>query len=194
MVFTTTSPGVALSRGGPLRWLTRPSSAEPRPSLAGPLSLEAQAVPAPDLAAQHLDTNLAARAGVGSQPRGKRLRPLVREAKHVTRVQGPLPLVRQLPPRCKEDAPFPPGLEATPPLLHLPAGARLLHTQVVPGECARVGESEVEATYGIPWEPDEFVWGTQPTSWTASRGCSGTPSTGSTLKRQLQWPVIGRLP
>ena len=48
---------------------------------------------------------------------------------------GPTPA--STPPRCKEDAPFPPGLQATPPLAHLPAGARLLHTQLLPGDGAR---------------------------------------------------------
>ena len=56
------------------------------------ICLEAQAVPATDLAAQHLDHNLAARAGVGAQPCGKRLQPLIREAKHVVRIRGPAPL------------------------------------------------------------------------------------------------------
>ena len=113
-----------------------------------------QATHVMDLPAQSPSHNLAARASVGSQPRGKRLKPVVREVKHVIRLRGPPPLLRLLPPRCKEDAPFPPGLTVQPPLPSLPAGARLLHTQMCPGDEAR---DSMEAAYGIPWEPDEFI-------------------------------------
>ena len=116
--------------------------------------LEHQALDITDLAAQQLPPNLGARAAVGTQPRGKRLKPAVREVKHVIRVTGPPDTVRLLPPRCKEDAPFPPQLQVQPSLTCLPAGARLLRTQMCPGDGAR---DIMEATYGIPWEPEEFI-------------------------------------
>ena len=105
---------------------------------------------------QHLQLNCAARSAYNSQPRGKRLKPLVREVKHVIRLRGPATVLQSLPPCCKEPVTLPSQVTSQPALPALPAGSRLLHTHLRPGGKACEPDL-VEATYGVPWEPEEFV-------------------------------------
>ena len=117
---------------------------------------EHQAVSITELASQHLQLNCAARSAYNSQPRGKRLKPLVREVKHVIRLRGPASVLQSLPPCCKEPVTLSPQVTSQPALPALPAGSRLLHTHLRPGGKACEPDL-VEATYGVPWEPEEFV-------------------------------------
>ena len=96
------------------------------------------------------------------QPRGKRLPPLLREFKQVCVLTGPFSDMWQ--PTTSSDWQIPATVQCKPLLSVIPAGSKLLRSQIHGGNCERaIDENEadpqhtVECAISIPWEPWEFI-------------------------------------
>ena len=101
-------------------------------------------------------------AATQKQPRGKRLPPLVREFKQVCVLTGPFSDMWQ--PNTSSDWQIPATLQCKPLLSVIPAGSKLLRSQVHGGNCVRAIDENVadpqhtvECAIGIPWELREFI-------------------------------------
>eukprot|EP00435_Cladocopium_sp_Y103_P025259 s2284_g6.t1 len=106
--------------------------------------------------------NLQARAALGVQPRGKRLKPLMKEFAYIIKVFGPKPLLSTLPLETKQHTHvLPPQCHSDPPCFVLPAHSKQLRTPVLQG--GEAGQQQTEADqiwkveYGIAWDPQTFV-------------------------------------
>eukprot|EP00435_Cladocopium_sp_Y103_P066237 s1265_g28.t1 len=115
---------------------------------------------------------LQAKASLGLQPRGKRLRPLMREFAYILKVYGPKSLILALPDKTQKEHVLPPLCYAEPPCFVLPASAKQFRAPVLQGGVA--GQQQFEQTddsqqfsqfdeplwkveYGIAWDPQTFV-------------------------------------
>ena len=106
-----------------------------------------------DLDAVHLTQ--ASRAALGTQPRGKKLKPLVREYATKLTITGPKQCLEALPDKCMSDVPLP--LTCTPSFASqvLPQYANRLQPPMPMGDNADLGNWTTE--YGIAWKPHEFI-------------------------------------
>ena len=101
--------------------------------------------PACDLPSSHPTMTMASRVATGTQPRGKRLKPLMREHAHVVRLTGPRAVLATLPQKVDKPTTIPFGCHAPLPYTMLPPGAKRLRT-IEKGD----GISD-EVEFGIPW-------------------------------------------
>eukprot|EP00435_Cladocopium_sp_Y103_P069804 s179_g34.t1 len=106
--------------------------------------------------------NLQARAALGVQPRGKRLKPLMKEYAYILQVFGPRHHLMTLPAETKEHTHvLPPQCHSHPPCFVLPAHSKQLRAPVLQG--GEAGQQQTEADqiwkveYGIAWDPQTFV-------------------------------------
>ena len=109
--------------------------------------------PACDLASSDPSLTLASRAATGIQPRGKRLRPLMREHAQVVRISGPKSALATLPHKVTKPILIPRECHAPIPHTMLPPGAKQLRTL----EKGDGGSSEAEIEFGIPWTHEQFI-------------------------------------
>ena len=126
------------------------------------------------------------------QPRGKRLP--VREYKQVCVLTGPVSDMWQ--PVISSDWKIPATLQCKPSMSVIPAGSKLLRSQIHGGNCERALDEKqddpqrtVECAIGIPWEPWEFI------EQAKGHGhpklfAHGVPKP---LERTIQW-IVGETP
>ena len=101
-------------------------------------------------------------AATYKQPRGKRLPPLVREYKQVCVLTGPASDMWQ--PIISSEWKIPATLQCKPSMSVIPAGSKLLRSQIHGGNGERALDEKqddpqrtVECAIGIPWEPWEVI-------------------------------------
>ena len=97
----------------------------------------------------------ASRAVTGQQPRGKRLKPLVREYSCIVVIEGPSAAIQALPSKCDVAITLPPTCSMQPPLPQLPEHSKQLHPPMKTGDNLECDMLRVE--YGIAWTPRAFV-------------------------------------
>ena len=97
----------------------------------------------------------ASRAALGTQPRGKKLKPLVREYAAKVTIQGPQECLQALPDKCLSDVPLPATCTPSFALSALPTHATRLQPPMPLGDNADLGIWTTE--YGIAWKPNEFI-------------------------------------
>ena len=107
--------------------------------------------PASDLLSSKPTLALASRVATGTQPRGKRLKPLMSEHAHIVRITGPRSILEQLPQKIAKPTALPFGCHAPAPHTMLPPGAKRIRT-IEKGD----GSSD-EVEFGIPWTYQEFI-------------------------------------
>ena len=131
--------------------------------------LELGAIPPPLQLSELDDHSLRqSQAAASKQPRGKKLPPLVKEFKQVCKLVGPQNDMWQQ--STTENWCVPSSIMCTPYLPVIPAGSKLLRSQIHGEKSGRANmEAEspqndhveqqqlVECAVGIPWEPNEFV-------------------------------------
>ena len=103
-----------------------------------------------------MNINLQAKAALGVQVRGKRLRPLMREFSYTMSINGPESVITKLPKVTTSDVILPPSCTTKPIALAIPAHAKQTKAPILQGESAG-RENTWQVEYGIPWEPSEFV-------------------------------------
>ena len=113
-----------------------------------------------DVPVQLAPTDLAplahtSKAAIGSQPRGKKLKPLVREHSCTVRVVGPQDFVTSLPLHLEQPVHLPAGATLVHPLPFLPAQAKRIKPPIKLGEMSE--ENLWESEYGIAWKPMAFI-------------------------------------
>ena len=105
------------------------------------------------------DNNLAltssSRAVTGSQPRGKKLHPLMRQYSCIIKIRGPKQALEALPEKCSTTVPISLECKVTPPLPMLPPHSKHLKPLLLIGD--EEGLEKWEAEYGIAWTPADFV-------------------------------------
>ena len=97
----------------------------------------------------------ASRAALGTQPRGKKLKPLVREFAAKVTIQGPQACLAALPDKCTSDVTLPTTCTPSFPLPMLPRHATRLQPPMPMGDSADLGNWTTK--YGIAWKPNEFI-------------------------------------
>ena len=97
----------------------------------------------------------ASRAALGTQPRGKKLKPLVREFAAKVTIQGPQACLAALPDKCTSDVTLPTTCTPSFALPVLPRHATRLQPPMPMGDSADLGNWTTE--YGIAWKPNEFI-------------------------------------
>eukprot|EP00435_Cladocopium_sp_Y103_P038892 s848_g10.t1 len=124
-------------------------------------ALEAGAIDIPSSLHQDAEVSLhlQAKAALGVQPRGKRLRPLMSEYEVILRVRGPHDVIHALPEKCDKAHVVPPQCSTNPPFLVIPAHSKRLRAPVLQGDTAGhpLDEQKWLVEYGVSWEPDSFV-------------------------------------
>eukprot|EP00435_Cladocopium_sp_Y103_P032785 s1019_g8.t1 len=124
-------------------------------------ALDAGAVDLPSALHQDAEVSLhlQAKAALGVQPRGKRLRPLMQEYAYILRLRGPHDDIHALPQQCATDQVIPPQCSTQPPSLLIPAHAKRLRAPVLQGDTAGqpLADQRWLVEYGVAWEPVSFV-------------------------------------
>eukprot|EP00435_Cladocopium_sp_Y103_P010662 s4477_g2.t1 len=102
--------------------------------------------------------HLRSKASLGVQPRGKKLRPLMKEDAAVVKLTGPETFIKSLPLQLDVAIVLPPQCTAFPVLLVLPARSKQIHAPILQGEDAGPQDERLwTVQYGIPWSPEEFA-------------------------------------
>ena len=157
------------------KWATAEETAYPTPlcktwaSLILEFLVSLGAVPpARDLSDRHILDHKAAQTALAHQSASKRIPPLVKEFKQIHYIMGRLH--DEFPTKCSSDVPIPPDIQHDFPSPIIPAGARLLRTQVL-GDSSASAQSlasddnkhvvdrktAIKFVYGIPWTAQEFI-------------------------------------
>lgn len=97
----------------------------------------------------------ASRIAAGVQPRGKKLKPLMREYASLVTVRGPQQLLSQLPIKCTTDLQLPLQCSTTPHMPMLPAQAKRIRLPYQTGDKAE--SDQWETVYGIAWTHESFI-------------------------------------
>ena len=114
-----------------------------------------QDVPAQLLGDDSVSLVQSSRAALGKQPRGKRLRPLMREFAGILRITGPQDAVCSLPTLVNTHLTIPSSCTSDPCVQSLPKYAKRIKPPMKMGVDA--GPDTWEAEYGIAWTPQSFV-------------------------------------
>ena len=114
-----------------------------------------QDVPAQLLGDDSVSLVQSSRAALGKQPRGKRLRPLVREFAGILRIKGPQDAVCSLPTLVNTHLTIPSSCTSDPCVHSLPKYAKRIKPPMKMGVDA--GPDAWEAEYGVAWTPQSFV-------------------------------------
>ena len=97
----------------------------------------------------------ASKAATGVQPRGKKLKPLMREYNYFLTVRGPQITLHDLPIKCSHDVPVPAVCTTEPPVACIPAHAKRIKLPYQVGDRAEL--DKWETVYGISWTPEAFI-------------------------------------
>ena len=131
--------------------------------------MELGAIPPPLQLSEVADHSLRqSQAAASKQPRGKKLPPLVKEFKQVCMLVGP-PQDHMWQQSVTTEWHVPSSVTCTPYLPIIPAGSKLLRSQIRGDKSGRADMGEdfhdnhdeqqqfMECAVGLPWEPNEFV-------------------------------------
>ena len=97
----------------------------------------------------------ASKVATGTQPRGKKLKPLMREYDYFLTIQGPQCVLTELPTKCNSDTPVPTTCTTSPHSSYIPAQAKRIKLPYQVGEKAEF--DRWETVYGIAWTPQAFI-------------------------------------
>ena len=103
--------------------------------------------------------HLRAKATLGNQPRGKKLKPLMKEHAYIITVSGPHDLVHALPQKLDQAHVLPPLCAASPPVKVLPPHSKRLRAPVLQGDTAGLPAEDQRwmVEFGVSWDPESFV-------------------------------------